>query len=333
MNNLWIDVPLLSWYREEDPSRSTLLNGDFEGGIGPPPASWTEANVVGTREAGHRTGGAGSYVGQVAYDGSHATGELYQSGLVIGAPYRLDGWARGDGAANPKYSDSGGAGVWTGTSSALWQQFTTGQFIAAGGYHYLFGQSLAAGRLVQWDDLVLTPFVARTRNRGLLGGGLQLGDGLAAATFPTFVGGGKRGIALNGSQYLQWLAAIPNGTYTWYALLTRTSAGTNSAFLLDTRAGGGTGYIWWNGTALESSSGTLYVNGVASTALPYGELAFISCVGIVLDAPSKIVLQASNILGTAWVGNVYCQALYPYALTPTQLRALHERAMMEVNLP
>lgn len=153
------------------------------------------------------------------------------------------------------------------------------------------------------------PTIARTRNVGLLGGSVQLGDGLTVASFPTFLGLGKRGIALNGSQYLQHLAVIASGTYSIFLLANRTAAVTG--YLADARNTGGTGWILDTAGVLTASSGTMYVDGAPLTALPKG-LHSVCC---------------SN----GWTGRVFAAKVYPYALQPNQIRALHEQSMMLVN--
>lgn len=187
-----IDLPLLSWYREEDASRSLLVNGDFEGGAGPPPAGWTQFQCSATRESGHRTGGSGSYVGRVSWDGANASGLIYQgAALVIGCPYHMTGWAQGINTAIPEMGDNGAGFWWTGVAGA-WQSFdVTGTALSA--QFRVQCANLAATRYIEADDLQVNPFIARTTNAGLLGGNLQLGDGVTPASFPTFLGNGKRG--------------------------------------------------------------------------------------------------------------------------------------------
>jgi hypothetical protein len=172
------------------------------------------------------------------------------------------------------------------------------------------------------------PTIARTRNVGLLGGSVQLGDGLTVASFPTFLGLGKRGIALNGSQYLQHLAVIASGTYSIFLLANRTAAVTG--YLADARNTGGTGWILDTAGVLTASSGTMYVDGAPLTALPKG-LHSVCCSGMTLAATVKTVFGADNAQANGWTGRVFAAKVYPYALQPNQIRALHEQSMMLVN--
>ncbi len=134
-----------------------LVNGNFEGGAGPPPAGWTQTNVVGTRVAGTRTGGSGFYVAQLAYDNANSSGFLLQySPFTVGKTYHITGWARSvDGVAVPRVTDSGGVGLpWTGTASTNWQYFDyTGVAQSTG--ILLWGLSLTTNGAVQFDDITI----------------------------------------------------------------------------------------------------------------------------------------------------------------------------------
>jgi len=130
-----------------------LVNGNFEGAAGPPPAGWTELSIAATRVAGARTGGIGSYVAQIGYNGSSA-GYLYQySPLSNGNTYRVTGWARSvDGIAVPGVSDSSAAGLrWTGTNSTTWQYFDYTGVSQSTGF-MMAASSLGVGGAVQFDD-------------------------------------------------------------------------------------------------------------------------------------------------------------------------------------
>ncbi len=128
-----------------------LVNGDFEGAAGPPPAGWTQNLSLITREAGARTGGAGSYVLRIAHDGINASGMAYQTLSVAGNTYRLRGWARGDGTSVPAVGDS--AYRWTGTASTAWQQFDVSWAALATASPRLYGTVLSAGHYVEFDDV------------------------------------------------------------------------------------------------------------------------------------------------------------------------------------
>lgn len=169
---------------------------------------------------------------------------------------------------------------------------------------------------------------AQTRNAGLLGGSVQLGDGTTVGTFPTQIGGMQSGMSLNGSQYLQHLSALANGTYTVAMMLKRT---VGTRYLLDSRASAGVGWLLDTGGVLSSSSGTIYVDGQATTACPLGVHSVLAS-GITLSAPAKTVLFADNALANIWPGTAYHVAIYPGTLTATQARSYHERQMSLLSM-
>jgi hypothetical protein len=169
------------------------------------------------------------------------------------------------------------------------------------------------------------PLIARTPNVGALGSMLQMGDGQLSATYPTRTPNTTAGFSFNGSQYLQWMAPVTQATFSYCALVMRTGAAT--AYLLDARAGGGAGRVYWDGANLQSGDGTMYVDGVAGNVLPYGQVSLVTCAGITILAPSKIVLGATNALATPWVGNVLGQVLVPGTMTPMQMRDMKNRLL------
>lgn len=136
-----------------------LVNGDFEGAAGPPPNGWTQDRSVATRVSGTRTGGTGSYVANVAYDGANATGGMSQNVLTIGHVYRVIGWARGDGTATPGIYSGGTGWVWYGTSSASWQSFDA-TFQAGSADLRVWSALQSAGTYVQFDDITITDVTA-----------------------------------------------------------------------------------------------------------------------------------------------------------------------------
>ncbi len=132
-----------------------IVNGNFEGAAGPPPANWTQLLVTATRVAGTRTGGEGSYVAQLAYNNSDTIGYLYQYiSLVIGKTYHVTGWARSvDGVAVPAMRDTSAAGlVWDGTNSTSWQRIDYVAVAQSTGL-MMKASSLGVGGAVQFDDL------------------------------------------------------------------------------------------------------------------------------------------------------------------------------------
>lgn len=326
-----IDLPLYDMYWADQGS-NLLTNGDFEGAAGPPPTGWTEGSCTATRQAGTRTNGTGSYVGQAAYLAT-ATGGMSQNILTSGRRYRFSMWGYSDGTAVPGIYHSGTGWPWYGVASAGWQY--SGELIlnAAATDFRLWSAAQAPGTKVQFDDAVVYEQFMYTANRGVLGGKVQVGDGRTAASFPTMLNPTKtprKGMSFDGGDYLIYPNVLANGTYTACFLAMRTTPGAFTGYLIDARAGGGTGYMYWDGAALASSSGTLYVNDTATTAMSYGQLSFVACSGITLNATTNIVFAAHNTLVGPWYGNIFGVQLYPGTLTPRQLSDVRQRMLSEV---
>lgn len=334
--NLLIELPLVSQYWDDQGS-NLFANGDFEGGAGPPPASWSQFNCLFTRQSGSR-GISGSYVGRVGYDGVNAIGFGYQGACVAGRRYHGTSWMKTDGVAIPRLSNGAGVDYWIGAASVAWQGADVIIPSAAVANLGILSANLAAGRYVDADDMTLYEQFMYTRNRGLLGqtpatSRVQVGDGRTAATFPTMLNltqTPRKGMAFNGSQYAQWMNPLASGTYTFCALVMRTTPGAFTGYLIDARGGGGTGYVYWDGAALASSSGTIYVNDTATTALPYGQLCFVACAGIAMTAPVNVVFAAHNTYVGPWYGNIFGAGLYPGTASARQLRDIRQRMLAEV---
>ena len=128
----------------------TLVDGDFEGSI----SAWSAVSCSESKVSGTRTGGSGSYVGQINYNGS-GSGTLVQTILTVGQTYHVTGWARGDGTSIPDIEDISSI-LWTGTSSATWQYFDVTFYETGGAGFYLYGRTLSAGHFVQFDDITIT---------------------------------------------------------------------------------------------------------------------------------------------------------------------------------
>jgi hypothetical protein len=104
---------------------------------------------------------------------------------IVGQVYRLTGVGRGDGVnGRPLVLDSGATFLFQGTTSTSWQPFDV-TFTAVGAGCYFF--NYAASGYAEFTNLRIELAPASTRNLGTLGGYAQLGDGYAAASFPTQV--------------------------------------------------------------------------------------------------------------------------------------------------
>lgn len=321
MNNPIIDVGGMGWTTIEDPSRSTLVNGNFEGAAGP--AGWAAITSAMSRQPGARTGGSGSYVARVGWDGAAAHGYMYQFFAVPNVPYHLLGWYHGVNGGVPRVGGDGSLNAAVGTANP-WQSFDVIATTSTAAF-YLHCANLANTVYVEFDDFQAIPFINRTPNVGSLGGRLDMGNGINPPTLPSRTPNTTAGFSFNGSQYLQWMSPVTTNVFSYCALVMRTGAAT--AYLLDARAGGGAGRVYWDGANLQTDSGTLYVDDAAGNVLPYGQVKLVTCAGMTLSAPSKVVLQATNALATPWTGNVLGQVLVPGTLTPMQLRDVKNRLM------
>jgi len=106
----------------------------------------------------------GSRLLRLTYLSSPSSGFVYQDILTEGKIYEITGWARGDGTGRPKIHGGGGL-IWTGTASATWQKiYAKGPASAA--RLYIYSQSLAEGKYVEFDDLVVTEYTGKTTTGG-----------------------------------------------------------------------------------------------------------------------------------------------------------------------
>ena len=205
-----IFLPMRDTFRVEG-STSILTNGDFEGAAGPPPAGWGTLRGTETREAGTRTGGSGSYVGQIAYDNTNNNGQLNQNILKIGASYRFTGWCKTSNLGEiPAVTDGNSVGYNPGVSLPSWTNFNV-NLTATGTYFTAYCGALAANRWAQFDDLAAYPLNVYTKNLGSAGDVL-VGDGITPSTMPTQLTPSvnvRRGMSFNGSQYLQLTTVLP----------------------------------------------------------------------------------------------------------------------------
>ena len=363
-----LDLPLRSYYFEEDASRSLLVNGDFEGAAGPPPAGWTASNGVVTRVAGQRTGGTGSYVMQVAYDGSHASGRGLQAGVTtVGAPYHLGAWSKGDSVATPRLAPESSPITLQYTSSGLWQ-FLEGNFIATGTSINAFVESMGLGNLGQYDDMFCNPLIARTKNAGLLLGSVQLGDGLTTSHFPTQIAN-RRGmhfvqasiqyllrtlaadIGPNDFTFFQVIrcnSALDGAAVTNYTLMSNYNYPTSGwTWRVQNGSAGVSGSLGWvaedgiTDRTLSSAAHVIMPNAIQSVALTkVGGVLAMYVDGRQVVAPTAVINPAAysaqiNVGGQAgssqcWQGDIFATKVWLSGFTPTQIKSLHERSMMEL---
>lgn len=245
------------------------VNGNFEGADGNPPDGWTKLNATCSRQAGTRTGGTGSYVGRMAYDGSNAVGYLYQNRYAIGNLYDLDVWLRTDGVGVPELRNDTTT-LWTGSASATWQHAVVSGATTPAGSFVVRCANLAAGRYVEVDDFTVTP-----RNASQLTDLTGLGHHLVQATAskqPLWVASGAGGVLrFDGSaDYSQTGAFTLAQPTTLFLLSAYTKKGT-ATYLTDGVGGTNLGVITHNGVAdsMISFCGTSLLGPAFTTGQPY----------------------------------------------------------------
>lgn len=358
---IWLPMRSQYW---ADNDVELMANGTFEGAAGPPPASWNALNVAGTREAGARTGGTGSYVGRSTYNGS-ASGGFWQISSAVGRRVHQRGWARADGAttSRPYVIDGIGNAPWTGAASSTWQNYDV-TFINGAGVAYLYAQLLQPGGWVEYDDNSYIEQFMYTENLGSLKDKVQLGDGRTAATFPVFLStlGGKRGfntapagvnnVMLNHPTFpamgssgsivaLVYFSPLTISEATTHVLAVQAvlSADYSSGWLINQLGGKLYGY-WGGGATVANADITPGVHSIAMTN--DGSLVRIYVDGVmsaVTGAPSGPSIVPG--LGIGGVSNAGFNAMhgctffgfgvYPYALSATQIRDLGNRMRLEAN--
>ncbi|NIA02252.1 MAG: hypothetical protein GWP15_02620 [Nitrospirae bacterium] len=96
----------------------------------------------------------GSQVVRVTYNSGTDPYIAQDAGAVVGDTYRLTGWFRGDGTANPQMH-TGGAVIKTGTNSTSWQYFDE-LYTAQYGSIFMMCRNGSAVNFCELDDLLLT---------------------------------------------------------------------------------------------------------------------------------------------------------------------------------
>jgi hypothetical protein len=196
-----------------------------------------------------------------------------------------------------------------------------------------------------------------TRNYGQAPGApatCQMGDGVTAGTFPAQIGGGKRGLTLDGGDYLQCGTAFAGATQFTLVAVARTLGATQT--LASRRTAVPATHFWWYvGAAglltftdgVNTRAGALDVRRQPLTtfAVVCTGTAVQSYVGGKIDGASGVVAVASQVVDMLigarvpaapadyFMGGINTFCGIPNALTPTQVSCLHNRLMREAPLP
>ena len=115
--------------------------------------SWTVGAGTPTlsKETADPHGGTQSL--RLTYNGVAAP-NTYQPILTVGDWYHAVGWGHGDGTYVPSMGDWVNAGLWTGTSSTSWQNFTV-DWQAGHARCYFATSAAAAAAFGEFDDIVV----------------------------------------------------------------------------------------------------------------------------------------------------------------------------------
>lgn len=156
INQVQAEMEAITWptktiskKRQEFPWPSNLDDADMENvGV----TKWTAGNnATLTKQSGKRTNGNGDQILRIAYNGTNNPYATQTAKAITGQPYRIHGWARGDGTANPRFAQASGASIWDGTSSTSWQEFDV-DTVATGNTFILYALTTGTG-YTEWDDV------------------------------------------------------------------------------------------------------------------------------------------------------------------------------------
>jgi hypothetical protein len=137
--------------RRVNAEKQLLADGDMEAsGVG----DWSDGSgAVLTKQSGAKTDG--TQILRVSIATSDTGGYAQQTILTSGKRYRINGWARGDGA-NGSGTIRSGAIFWTGTTSTDWQYFDVTFTAAAATIRLQTDGDNATTDVTEWDDVFIT---------------------------------------------------------------------------------------------------------------------------------------------------------------------------------
>lgn len=303
---------------------------------------------------------------RVAYNGS-ANAYGYQTKCTTGKRYKITGQIAGDGAGTsiPKLIFNDGTVIFTGTNSATLQNVSV-EMVATNPTIGLY--NFSASGYCDFKDIRVELMEARTENIGSLGGYALLGDGSTSTTFPTQLS--PKGMSFDGGDYIDTSVVYNDSAqpFSIVALLRFGSVsgtqeifgnfdGTNGISLREYGGDYFDFYVYKSAsdfirryqTSVDPKPGELYTlivtydgSGVttgmvfyqdgiylASNGAAAGSMgAFSSTNGFRIGA--RKTASPGNFLASG--GKIYASAYYPFALTPTQVRAVHNQLMKSLNV-
>jgi hypothetical protein len=290
-------------------------------------AAWTPNNATLTKTTSSPHGGTQAL--RITGTGANAYCVPAVNPIIAGVQYRLTGWARGDGVASPFVQDLITT-IWTGTTSTAWQYFDITWTGVAN--LKLLSQT---GQYTDYDDLTLYRYWPMTLDTSGRGNHFMFGDGSTSTTFPAKLS--QRGYGFDGGDYFIH-GPLPSGTYTVFTVLKLTGvpAGTWQP-IFDCRSGTGDGFASHGKNAvpqysLLSTASTRYVNGfLTNPGTRIGNLMWYCFSGISLIPSTSFLIGADIGLANKAIMEMYYFALYPFALTPTQVLCERNYAFQNLN--
>ncbi len=200
-----------------------------------------------------------------------------------------------------------------------------------------------------------------TSNRGSLLGTVQCGDGVTPATYPSLLGGGRRGVTFGtgNTQYLRHstFPALGNqGTLyacVYFSPLTISQVATH--VVIEQAAAPGvysTGclfsqlgphyYLYWGSSSPVINAGSILTPGIHFLAATNdGSLCKLYLDGRMVGVPTAasgpssrlgLFIGGDGVFSSINNSNVFAVRIYPYALTPTQIRAICDRDQAIISL-
>jgi hypothetical protein len=116
-------------------------------------SDWSNGGVGTVSASSVQTYNNAAFSFQLVNSGA-GTGSMYQTVLTASNDYRATGFVRGDTGLTPKVTCNSVV-LWTGTATATWQYFDTGDFTAGATSIHFENVSLGAGS-IYWDGLLVT---------------------------------------------------------------------------------------------------------------------------------------------------------------------------------
>lgn len=355
MTSLYAQIrrPWASWpmtMEAHDPAGTSgielLTDGDMEAAG---TAAWTPVDATLSKVAASRPGSSGTQALRV----TATAGTFYAGQAVItsGFSYRVKGWWRTDGTANPYLFF--GTGIFLGSASVAWHEFDV-EITASGGVSTIYFGSASATGWVEYDDVSVELIIPRTLDVSGNGRHLTLGDG-AGSNEPTKLVQQRGYYAVGATAYMgiasqawssnrvtfETLIATPNNVGTYFI-----GFGTNNTSIVCALTITATGCFAYTGarTNITFAARTFVkaprpishlvgrYDGTNTHIFHNGVLVGSASAPTAPAAGTHVLrlFQAEN-GGAGITGNMYLCRIWDVALTDIEIQELARRAKRELN--